>query len=669
MTLKVIILFYVILFSKFLHIRSNEGSDQALQPIVNYVKENLSTYQVTLIVKSMNELSNFGIKIVKVMIDEFSSVVIDAETSRNDLALKTTEKLWNRVSDQSKLKIGIIDLREQSSAHQELTKLLEFFLDYSPFVRNKCIIFLISGRDHNLEPFLRSAWSMDFLDLTVIEWIKNTNIEPKMVNLNFDGEQNSEIYVHTFNPFSNKYIKQILTKDSDILPKKLKDLQGFPLYAEVHERPPNVFFDESYNGPDEWNKVVGYDVYRTRLLAEALNFTAVPQIIRSQRGEKSLPLYAHMLSHGSNHTPIDFYANVYDLYITNSTGIDLYNDMERQCRYTVWQPAPIKIQLAIRQRRNSRIKISSRFMVISGIFFAIGLIFAMFTRILKKNQRIWSICKVISIAPGGSMKTCKQTRWSEKIFVLNLCIVSSAMLIILSDELLHIIFKHQEILRFTTFDELANSGIILTMHKLTRNYLMGINHSGIRKVANQSKVIESFDPCLTFVPNNDESNQSIYGCLVGRSIDSSPDIVDGKSDWFSTVVEENILLQIPKMYVKLFSPYKDRFGEIFQKFLESGLVRFEKSPPNRDYRFPSEKDDIYRNRPTYNGRANDKDMDVPLCTRLLIIISIGYFLAGITLMCENFWKRYMEVEKITVINKSGYSLETRKRNSWMTPII
>ncbi|KAJ8675150.1 hypothetical protein QAD02_010936 [Eretmocerus hayati] len=247
--------------------------DSLKQIITDYMKRNLSTYQVTVITKSANTLNSLGSNILKVMIDEFSSVAIDLETISSTPGSTLSSKLWTQTADQSNLKIGIIEVNDTTDADLELVEMLDFYINYSFWLRGKSIIFLTNGNAKQIfEKFVRYAWSQNFLDLTIVECVEET---PKN-GLQRMPDQEYLVFVHTFDPFRSEYYIDSLTEKTDILPDKLRDLHKYPLYVEVQDElgafKPNEYFKEK-----KYEFAVYDDsIYRMTILAEAMNFFPVP---------------------------------------------------------------------------------------------------------------------------------------------------------------------------------------------------------------------------------------------------------------------------------------------------------------------------------------------------------------------------------------------------------
>ncbi|KAJ8675148.1 hypothetical protein QAD02_010934 [Eretmocerus hayati] len=245
--------------------------DSLMQIIADYMKKNLSTYQVTVITKSANTLNSLSSRIVKLMIDEFSSIVIDSKAITS--APGSTSKLWEQTANQSNLKIGIIEVKNTRAVDRELAKMLISFMKYNNQVRGKSIVFLTNRNGEQIFPgFLRYAWLQDFLDLTIVECI---DITPKYA-LRRLSKQEYLVRVHTFNPFRSEYYTELLTEKTDILPDKLRDLHKYPLHVNVGEKL-GAFAPNEYFVRKKFNyRTYTDNIFTMEILADTMNFFPIP---------------------------------------------------------------------------------------------------------------------------------------------------------------------------------------------------------------------------------------------------------------------------------------------------------------------------------------------------------------------------------------------------------
>ncbi|KAJ8674994.1 hypothetical protein QAD02_010780 [Eretmocerus hayati] len=620
-----------------------DSSHPLMQYIVEYMRENLSTYQVTVVVNSTSNLGPLGSDIVKIMIDEFSSVVINANMMEKQPVAKRTEDLWDRTADQSKLKIGIMDLRNDSESAevvQNLSGMMQFFMRYSELVRGKVIIFLINGDGGSLEIFFKYAWNERFLDITVIEWMVTAQKRTLAPNI----EPNYEAFIHTYNPFQDKYERELLTPQIDILPDKLKNLHGYQLHTDMRELDEAVEIDAGYTGPNVWDGLSGYDVYRTKILSETLNFEAVPWIITPNGTLECIKIECDTLEYGnaSHQQTMDFFSNsIYPGVIGKKVGATDYINMMKIEISDLQTPDVHEARLCLIQRKTLGKYDYFDFLASCAILFAIAWVFYLSSKILGLDQRIWSYFRITQTLIGDSVDIRRSMSSKEKSFLLALYFVSISTMLMASNEVLKLNLSRREILRFKTLEELADSGVSLRVTKDTRDFLLklGQQNPTLQKIANQSVASEQFDPKMYALPVN-ETEDKVYGVLI-QYVPKVLQVGSANKIWFYTVIEENIMSYIPTMKLATYTPFKERFGMVLQKLTESGLMsEYNQMRVTRGFRsLPSNERTNSAVFYPHHTRNNDRDIEMPLHYKLAIILSVGYSLAWAALAWEYYSKK------------------------------
>ncbi|KAJ8674827.1 hypothetical protein QAD02_010613 [Eretmocerus hayati] len=399
------------------------------------------------------------------MIDEFSSVVIDMSAMEKSPNLRISQNLWNKTVDQSKLKIGVLEINDEHKVFEELNNVLEFLITFSEFVRGKCIIFLLNRKSQNLKAFLEHAWSKDFLDFTIIEWVRMESKGSFESALSSDYEP----LIHIFNPFRNKYSRDTMTGGTDILPEKLKDLESYPLHARAHEERGRAMIDDTHVGSNDWDKLHGQDVRLTKLLTESLHFTIVPTVV-------------------------------------------------------------------------------------------------------NLDSETWSIGRIARVLLGDSMRSQRRVSIREKVLLLTLYFVSMMILTLSSDELLKMILSKQEVLRFKTLEELADSDVSLFVTNKTRRQLVSLQlvKPILKKIVNRSIVCRSFHKFKKMIYNS--SNDAAIYMGVTQLTPEYPFVSSPDSVWFKTTIDEVIFSGVTMMSLKKNSPFKNQLEASVQRMIESGLL-------------------------------------------------------------------------------------------------
>ncbi|KAJ8675123.1 hypothetical protein QAD02_010909 [Eretmocerus hayati] len=621
------IIFFFMVFMRIVRCILTE-ENHPMASIVDYMKENLSTYQVTVMAKSINALGSFSSSIVKIMIDEFSSVVVDSSAMDTIPANRSYGNLWDRTSDQSKLKIGIVELRQNSDTNEELSGMLDFFIKYSEFVRGKCMIFLINGQGLDLEPFLKFAWTKDFLDLTVIEWIDETSKK----SLTPSKSTSYGIFIHVFNPFEGKYIKETFRKDSDVLPDKLKNLHGHSLETRIME---NGWFNrvnKDYNGPNTIDRFGGTDVHRVKLLAEELKFTANPKFIKYEEW-----MSCEQSNNNSCYPPTDITSTIFSSQpMTKGRDPKEYMIWIKNDSLTnIYMPMFGKTRLFLIQKRVTESYNSHKFLISCGAMVTALLTILLFSRILGLDKKIWTAVKVAQMLLGGSMANQKGMTMREKIFLITVYFTSIIIMTITSDELLKMNLDKREILRFKTLQELADSGVSIRITNDTKNKLLifGQYSPVLQKIADQSIASEVDEPTLENMPL-DQSDSSIYGGLIDEFLAEFISVGSINQIWFASEIEEDIL-SMDMMPVRKNFPYKDRFDKAIPRLRETGLmIAYARNETDHIKRIPWREQSASGVFHPHHSSENDIDIEMPLKEKLILVIFMGYCIACVRLTYE-----------------------------------
>ncbi|KAJ8675135.1 hypothetical protein QAD02_010921 [Eretmocerus hayati] len=622
--------------------------EPSVQYIIDYMKNNFSTYQVTVTSVSAEELSLFSLKIVKSITEKLPSVWIDASVIEKIPAVRQLGSLWDRTIDQSSLKIAMVEIYFSEYAFETLKSALLFLMSYSENVRGKCIIFLINGDGQSLEPFLRFAWSHDFLDLTVVEWAITFPTLAENGTATFPTLTSTEneippydVFIHFFNPFQDKYTKDRLSNTTDIFPNKARNLHGYNFHAD-----PRVSLE--LDGPinpekSEVQTPISY-------LIDTLNFTLTYGILKKYENNEFHPidLYRQNASRGR---PIDFFLHMVNLNPEFNPSVKpldasaYMNEISYSMLFLVDAATPFEYHFIVLQERIPEIRISLNFLITFITLSGMGLIFLLSSRVMGFDKKIWSTVRIARALMGGTLENRRQMKLAEKILLVTLYFVSIVMMTFTSDELIKMSVSRRDVFRLTTLEELADSRMGLYMDKRTFKAISwyGLNYPKLQKIANRSNtVIVSMDEILNVTFSRAPLN-SIY--LVLREIRTGfPHVIKTGPTLYQTHLKDVVATGMNFMVVRSNFPLKKRFGEFFLKLSESGLLMHDQMLEL--FRFYSERYAWGQIQEMHNHFRPDMDQEeeLSLTQRLLIIILSGYALACIALIWEIFSKSQFPVK-------------------------
>ncbi|KAJ8675097.1 hypothetical protein QAD02_010883 [Eretmocerus hayati] len=228
-----IVMIILSLLGLFQETRAN-SADTSIGYIIGDIQENLAPYKVNVIIPSLTQLSSLAGKIVEQANEEFASANVDYENLSKILNANLTESEleshgYDRILERLSLTMAIVESKNESKTLRNMFTVLKHFHILNPLTRGKYLINLITEQSLDLEPFFRKAWSEQFLDLTVLEWIQTNEskaTETKSMEIDYS------IRVHSFNPFNDTFHTEILNERTQLFPDKVSDLYGHSIYVD-----------------------------------------------------------------------------------------------------------------------------------------------------------------------------------------------------------------------------------------------------------------------------------------------------------------------------------------------------------------------------------------------------------------------------------------------------
>lgn len=241
--------------------------------------------------------------------------------------------------------------------------------------------------DEDLETIFIHAWSLKFLDFTII---KIDNIGDRVLL--------------TFNPFTNKHTKEKLRDVSELFPDKLNNVNGYPLTTRAFNSPPFLFAEM------KGNKIInikGSRTTRIKIIAEKLNFklTFIGNLLNTTEVVEKLS--QNLESNEINMTPVGFRFNV----ILQKSNI-LLGYPESISQLTVIVPVI----------KTPRIDITLDMLILLFIFCIILIIFLTFACALKLSPDYWNVFHIFGILIGITI--IEPPKRSDRIVYLTIAFLS-----------------------------------------------------------------------------------------------------------------------------------------------------------------------------------------------------------------------------------------------------
>ncbi|KAJ8680369.1 hypothetical protein QAD02_016156 [Eretmocerus hayati] len=582
---------------------------------------------------------------MKRLIDEFPASIHDIKSwssqEKNNYSLRN-EDIVRMQSEEKFLKIGFVDLQNHQNVTEELVSLLDFIEEFNPIVRGHHLILLFNFGEDSLENFLRFAWSKGFLDLTVVSWAKNSY---NKILASDENSSNCKSLVHLFNPFLNEYSISVLEKETNFMPNKLKKLNGYQLSTQFSGHLMHVMANEWYRGPEFWNMLFGFDVSITKALAEAMNFSAVPQFVIGDRGG----IFKRFNVTNTNRVVknVDFIINL-DQYLPNDYVIG--NNI-RFFKESTFEQAlfsePLTNHLIIKQYSVSKTQLSPDVFLAIVIFFIIASIYFVTSHFLSFDRQKWTFNGIIKALIRGPVTHHRKSRCAETIIVLSMCAVSSILFVYISNGQLNILLYNEQYLNLKTLQDVADSGIVIAMSEIMKAEMISSTTTALKTIINLSESVNDGDyffKCWdSFLYRNDGIP---YGCMVNNMIGKVmvEKYSDKKNGWILSMVEEPIQMAWPVMKMKFSSQYKNMFEKFDQRFFETGLVEYWSRMSQKDFISLTKKlgpnNNLFPEMSTNSNKVLDKSKLQIFHTLACIFVS-GCILSSIVLFYEKIFSYLM----------------------------
>ncbi|KAJ8674018.1 hypothetical protein QAD02_005280 [Eretmocerus hayati] len=181
--------------------------DILMDHMFNCIQNVSSPYKVNIFSEILDGLSTLANKIVQRVNRDFPSNNLDhtliskmIEWTADD-AEDSVSYNFKCVPERVSLAVGVIDSKNISQTSAEMEKMLGYFQASNPFTRGKYLINIVTSERFSFmnfaENFFRRAWQRKFIDLTVIEWIQEEQVEkaPFTVNFHLMREKTYEVKV------------------------------------------------------------------------------------------------------------------------------------------------------------------------------------------------------------------------------------------------------------------------------------------------------------------------------------------------------------------------------------------------------------------------------------------------------------------------------------------
>ena len=236
----------------------------------NYLQNYNKTYQILILSVKENKSNNIEERVqsisryIPLLQINFSNI-----TTKQELDLSLLRKN-TRIT-----MVIIIHLSKVLRDEGKLNRIFDFTIQLSGIrTRPKCLIILPQEENSfSYQKLLQNLWHKQFLDVTILELLES-NKEKENIFLNMaPGIKSHSILVHHYSPFTNSYNRFQFSKLVSWFPDKTRNVQGFEMKVGLIHVPPFAYLERNSKG--ELIKSSGMDVMLTKELSKAMNFKIV----------------------------------------------------------------------------------------------------------------------------------------------------------------------------------------------------------------------------------------------------------------------------------------------------------------------------------------------------------------------------------------------------------
>ncbi|KAJ8681135.1 hypothetical protein QAD02_016922 [Eretmocerus hayati] len=609
----------------------------AIDYLSTYVQRNLSSHKVNVVVESLDEKSPFVHRILKGISEKIPVNVFDYKTihridmtdNSTDLSTLTMHR-FERISERLILTIGMIVPQNGSMVLLRMNTMLNNFDRFNPLTRGRYLINLITESDVDLKHFFRIAWSRKFLDLTVIKWTQDDRIGK--ANNNSFQLHSYQGSIYSYNPFYDTLKRQILTTGADLFPRKMNDLNGYPLRILVTE-----FDKESKLLRNQLMKNdssrISYGIEDLQLLRSLTEYLNASMAIRISEFISANP---NSYSESEN---IDFLLPIISYYKWRP----YYAGVGYETKLAEWFLNGIQIPVThahyfylMREKRYERSISPAAIVAFGGLFFT-ALVFAIWARLLGFRKRNWSFLNILTAQMGGSIEHRGRMKFSERIFLISIYVATFLVVTLGSDYMFQIFVLQQNLPKIRTIQDLLDSDIVLTVHGADQNVLDTLpTDTKLDELNDRIEVADIIPGTHSFCkpPSTNISilDESINLC-ISRS-KSVQHIMKSDANFQIDKIQDPIGITFPWLGLgQLPSSFRPRIEKLIHKSMQAGLlVKWEKE------KLRSQTLEDSSDHPV----IVDKDRVVPPRDQLLPIFAVGCSVSIIGLIGEFVWKLFIE---------------------------
>lgn len=554
--------------------------------------------------------------LIRQVMEKYPTIVLNSIKNLSDLDdenLPAIQQMFQTKHQKQILKIAIVDAIKSENITQELVDSIDFLKHFSfQSTRPKTLVFLYVKQKISLKNFFAYAWSEKFLYVTVMEFLLEEE------NFYTSSKNKFNLMLHQYNPFNNSYHSEKFSATTEIFSEKLSDLHEFPLKFGVLSENTYLLFQE------DDSKVSSNSIAKSIELAKATTKTLNSKIEFKQ----IRPAY-----------PAENRATNVSLTKCEEIGSCLIDDeIDYVVEWTDTTNFPLFIfamdilgKLVLQSTRSFLIKQYSddefKVTLIITISLGVSLIcITMFILRRKFNEKVWTLYNMIKILIGVTIRPEPQ-KMSERIFFLCLTFIYCICFADIVQESL----KTSNYKELNTLKDITDVGIVPRVTPGIIDTLLSGNEDDIGMVKNLIFYddTDGINKCLSYIIQDDKRNYNCCEVSTDIGVQVAKKFVHDYENRLISLMKEPFGLKFKTLYHSSISPYKDRFNQILQRLIETGLVKhwsdranwLEEAKTYVDYKYAAGTQSVMKN------------------MAYLVILTVCYFLSILTFFIEILYFR------------------------------
>ena len=459
--------------------------------------------------------------------------------------------------------------------------MLNTFVSLSPLTtRPKCLFIYYSNNDelgYNAKEILHYAWSLQFLDFTIM----------KINSIN-------QILLIYYNPFEGAYNIQYLKKITNLFPDKFKNVDKYPFKLPGFTAKPFMIMQRNDKGSFDLS---GSCFLYFKTFAEKFNFQLQFKILEDKINRLSFPNMLLMLEKNSvRAVPMNFLVSTFLYNKSYLIGLSLGDS---------------KVVFIIPSIDMPRVTFPYRVLVYVFFFPIIILLFFVIVHVLKFQLKLWNMIYIHGVLLNITMRQ-PQTAIEKIIFLIMIIIAmnySSDIFSKLTD--IKVTVVQQD---YNTFEDFTRSKMTIYTTINSNNY----DNASIQNLLSSANKSKDVIDCLQTLI----ATRNII-CIIPyiSALYAVKQNLNDKGMPIMKLAKPTFRHDFMAMPYEKASPFAEKIDEMIQQIHESGITNY--------WNFN------ISHRKTFRS-TEDVDMGTTntLFVQLIVIIAVGCSLATLSFLCE-----------------------------------